>query len=76
MAVSVALHEGVDIFVSRDGKLRRKTVGLIGKKSKDLRRGMRCPQGNLWINLSEGSLVRGLKKIEEQIGRIKAVLSY
>ena len=29
VAISIALHESVDVFVSRDGKLRRKTVGLM-----------------------------------------------
>jgi len=32
VAISIALHESVDVFVSRDGKLRRKTVGLIDVK--------------------------------------------
>ena len=30
--LSVAIHEGVDVFVSRDVKLRRKTVGLLPVK--------------------------------------------
>ena len=32
VAISIALHESVDVFVSRDGKLRRKTVRLIDVK--------------------------------------------
>ncbi len=32
VAISVAIHEGVDVFVSRDGKLRRKTLGLLSVK--------------------------------------------
>jgi predicted nucleic acid-binding protein len=32
VAISVAIHEGVDVFVSRDGKLRRKTAGLLPVK--------------------------------------------
>lgn len=32
VAISVAIHENADVFVSRDGKLKKKTAGLIDVK--------------------------------------------